>query len=146
MLSYHFEDKSPTLGLALLVEGQRAHGGRLILYRRIWAALVVTSGQNRIEWVRPGESRHLAGWRHSMFTCVAGIWSFTSVIAVPMVLFSNFRGGIDVTEYYSKAPTNPLWNTIPEAGTAERESKNAQWALLGFLSLALAILLILFLR
>ena len=142
MLSFHFEDGSPTPGLDLLIEAQRAHGGRLILYRRIWAALLVTAGQNRIEWVPPGQSRHLAGWRHSLFTCVAGIWSFTSLIAVPVILFSNFRGGIDVTEFYSNAFTDPLRSPAPVIGTAEREAKNAQWALLGFLSLALAVLLI----
>lgn len=77
---------------------------------------------------------------------MAGIWSFVSVIIVPMVLFLNFRGGIDVTEYYSDTPTNPLRASHPILGTAAKENKSAQWAMLAFLSIALLIVLVLVLR
>jgi len=146
MLTYHFRDDTPTPGLAGLIERQRQAGGRLVLYRRAWAALVVIASQDRVVWVAPGESRQLAGWRQSLFTCVAGLWSFASVIVVPTILFANFRGGIDVTEFYSTAPIDPLRATAPVAGTAAKEEKNAQWALLGFLLVALAVILVLVLN
>jgi len=146
MLAYHYVDSSPTPGLDRLIEQQRQGGGRLIQYRRLWAAVAVMASQDRIVWVAPGESRCFAGWRQSLFTCVAGIWSFPSVIAVPVVLFSNFRGGIDVTEFYSSATTDPFRVAPPEAGTAAREEKSAQWTLLVFLLVALGVLLAIFLK
>ncbi len=146
LLAYHYRDDSPTPGLDKLIELQKESGGRLIQYRRAWAALAVIATQDRIEWVAPGRSRHWAGWRHSLFTCVAGPWCLISIFAVPMILFSNFRGGIDVTEFYSTAPTDPFRSSGPAVGTAEREAKMAQWAMLGFLALALVIVLMLVLR
>lgn len=140
-LAYHFHQDSPTPGLDDLIVQQKAHGGRLIQYRRAWAAIAVLATQDRIEWVPAYRSRVWAGWRHSLFTCVLGVWSLMSIFAVPMILFSNFRGGIDVTEFYSDSAIDPLRSTSPDGGTAEREVKQAQWAMVVFLSLVLAIAL-----
>jgi hypothetical protein len=146
MLAYHFHQDSPTPGLDELIERQRQNGGRLIQYRRAWAAIAVVATQDRIEWVPFGRSRDWAGWRHSLYTTVLGIWSLMSIFAVPMILFSNFRGGIDVTEFYSESATDPLRSSLPQEGTAAREAKQAEWAMLGFLALVLAIVLFLVLR
>jgi hypothetical protein len=129
-----------------LIARQREHGGRLILYEPLWAAIIVVGSQDRIEWVPIGKSRHLAGWRHSLLTCLLGIWSFPSVIAVPMALFANFLGGIDVTEFHSNSPVDCFREMVPVPGTAAREAKRAQWAALAFLVIAHVIVLSLVLK
>jgi len=143
LLTYHFHHQSPTPRLAELIERQKAHGGHLIQYRRAWAAIAVLATQERIEWVPFGESRYLAGWKHSLFTCLLGPWSLMSIFAVPMLVFSNFQGGLDVTEFYSHATTDPFRNSPPVRGTARQESSKGEWAMLGFLSSVLAIVLLL---
>ena len=146
LLTYHHHDKSPTPGLDELIEKQKTNGGRLIQYRRAWAAIAVISTQDRVEWLAPGGNRYFGGWRHSLFTCILGLWSILSIFAVPMILFSNFSGGIDVTEFYSESATDLFRSTAPVKETAQREAKNAEWAMLAFLTAALIIVLLLVLR
>ena len=88
-------DKSPTPGLADLIARQHKSGGRLIAYRRMWAFVLVVVYQDRIELVPLDQNRHLAGWRHAVFTLLLGSWSFLSVIALPIVLLQIFRGGVE---------------------------------------------------
>lgn len=57
--------------IANLPELQRnvqEHGGKLVEYLRVWSVVVFTLSEPRIEWVRPGKSRRLAGLKHSFFS------------------------------------------------------------------------------
>jgi hypothetical protein len=139
MLSFHIDDDSPTPNLDELIENQRLNEGRLVAYRRLKALLIVTIGETRIEWVPPGASRRLAGWRHSLFTCVARLWSVSSILAVPMIVITNFNGGVDVTEIFSHANIDPLRHSRPVLGTADREAKRAQWTVFAVLFVILIL-------
>lgn len=137
----HIESESPTPDLDKKIESQRRHGGRLIAYQRCWAAILVSVSQVRIEWVPPYANRCFAGWRHSVFTLLLGIWGVSLLFTVPMVLLQNFRGGVDVTEFYSTSSIDLLRVNPPIAGTAKRDEKAGQMLFLAFLLLVLAFIL-----
>ncbi len=58
-----------------------------------------------------------------------------------MLLFVNFRGGIDVTEHFSETPIDPLRPSSLIVGTSKSEESALQWSLLVLLSVALALVL-----
>lgn len=133
MINVHHEDESPIPGLAEAVARQKEEGGRLILYRRMWSAFVVSAGQNRIEHLSPHQSRVLAGLKHSAFTLLFGIWSISGLLAVPLVLIINSRGGVDVTARFSDSSIDPLRALPPDVHQSERDLKAAQWFYIVFL-------------
>jgi len=108
MIHLHIRDTKPIPHLAERIELQKREGGRPVLYRRAWSALVVTVTQNHIEHVPVGNSRALAGWRHDLFTLLIGIWSPAGLVSMQLLLILNLRGGIDVTAHYSDASIEPL--------------------------------------
>ena len=108
MIHLHIHDDKPIPHLAERIAMQKQTGGRLILYRRAWAAVVVTITQDRIEHVSFNQSRVLAGWRHDLFTIFFGIWSPVGLISVPLLLILNLRGGLDVTAQFSASSIDPM--------------------------------------
>jgi len=127
MIHLHFHDDKPIPNLAELTAKQRREGGRLILYRRAWSALVMTVTQDRVEHVPFGASRALAGWRHTLFTILLGVWSPSGLVSMPLLLILNLRGGMDVTAQFSSASVDPLRALAPDPAQAARDLAIAQW-------------------
>jgi len=137
MIHLHIHDSKPIPHLAETIARQKELGGRLVLYRRAWSALVVTVTQDRIEHVPLGHSRLLAGWRHDLFTLALGIWSPAGLVSMPHLLILNLRGGMDVTAQFSQTSIDPLHALPPHPGQASRDLLIAQWT---FVILGLAII------
>lgn len=138
IIQLNVRDESVTPNLQRKIENQKQHGGKLVAYTRCWALIAMVVSQTRIEWVPPGSSRLLAGWKQSLFTVIFGIWSLLSFLTVPMILIQNFRGGVDVTEFFSTTSIDPLRSLRPVSGTALKDEKNNQIAVLILLLLILA--------
>ena len=136
MIHLHIHDTKPIPHLVERIELQKRLGGRLVLYRRAWSALVVTVTQDRVEHVPMGDSRLVAGWRHDLFTLLLGIWSPAGLVSMPLLLILNLRGGMDVTEHYSNTSIDPLRSLPPDPGQAKRDLLIAQWT---FIVLGLAV-------
>jgi hypothetical protein len=137
MIHLHFHDSKPIPRLAETIAKQKKLGGRLVLYRRAWSALVVTMTQDRIEHVPFDRSRMVAGWRHDLFTLAFGIWSPAGLVSMPLLLILNLRGGMDVTAQFSQASIDPLHALPPDPGQAKRDLLIAQWT---FVVLGLAVI------
>ena len=127
MIHLHFHDDKPIPHLAERISKQKREGGRLVLYRRAWSALVVTMTQDRVEHVPFGRSRVAAGWRHNLFTVALGIWSPAGVVTIPLLLILNLRGGMDVTAQFSSSSIDPLRSLPPDLNQAKRDLAIAQW-------------------
>lgn len=127
MIHLHVHDDKPIPHLAERIARQKQEGGRLVLYRRAWSALVVTVSQDRIELVPVHASRVIAGWRHSLFTVLLGIWSPMGIISVPMLLILNFRGGVDVTAQFSSASIDAIRVLPPDPEQMRKDFAAAQW-------------------
>ncbi len=142
MLHLHFHDSKPIPHLAESVAKQKQLGGRLILYRRAWSAMVVTFAQDRIEHVPFDGSRVLAGWKHDLFTLAFGMWSPAGPVVVLLLLTINLRGGMDVTAHFSQASIDPQRWLPPDPEAEARDLAIAQWS---FVVLGLVIIGIVFL-
>ncbi len=139
MIHFHIHDAKPIPHLAERIAAQKRYGGRLVLYRRAWSALVVTVTQDRIEHVPFDNSRVLAGWRHILFTLLFGIWSPIGLVAMPLFLIINLRGGLDVTARFSNASISPFHVLPPDPGQARRDLLMAQWM---FIALGLTVIFV----
>ena len=127
MIHLHIHDDKPIPHLAERIALQRREGGKLILYRRAWSALVVTMTQDRVEHVPLGANRTLAGWRHDLFTLALGVWSPAGLVTMPLLLILNLRGGMEVTAQFSSASIDPLRILPPDPNQAKRDLAIAQW-------------------
>jgi len=75
-----------------------------------------------------------------MFTLFLGVWSIpTFLFGVPMIIFRNTIGGIDVTEFYSNSAIDPIRQHPPLPGTAVAEER---FSMLMVLALLVAILIV----
>lgn len=141
MLHFHIHDKKPIPHLEERIEKQKREGGRLILYRRAWSALIVTVTQDRIEHVPPHGSRLTAGIKHSLFTLVLGIWSISAIFGVPILLILNLRGGADVTGQFSETSADPLREQLPDPRQAEKDLVAAQLTFVVLMVILIAVFL-----
>lgn len=106
------------------IQNEIARGARFVAYQWCLSLLVVTLKRGtRIYYLKPGETGFLAGFFWSAFTLVAGWWGFPwGPIYTIGSLWTNLRGGIDVTDAVSTdltnthgAPAPRRWNAGPLA-------------------------------
>lgn len=100
MVFFSWERKRKIPNTNALVENVRLRGGSIVQYDRIESVLVVCDRSARFEWVGPGESRRMAGVKHALYCALLGWWSPMGLIATPVSVVVNLRGGIDVTESF----------------------------------------------
>lgn len=90
------------------IQNEIARGARFVAYQWCLSLLVVTLKRGtRIYYLKPGETGFLPGFFWSAFTLVAGWWGFPwGPIYTIGSLWTNLRGGIDVTDAVSTDLTN----------------------------------------
>ena len=81
------------------IQREVERGGRFVIFQYCISALVITFRRNSpIYFVRAGESPVGKGLPWTLLTLVPGWWGFPwGLIWTPMALFTNLRGGKDVT-------------------------------------------------
>lgn len=86
-------------------------GGRFVYFQYCISALVITFRRNSPAYfIRPGESATGKGLSWTLLTLALGWWGFPwGLIWTPMALYTNLRGGKDITAQLmpSLLPTNP---------------------------------------
>jgi hypothetical protein len=111
MIPIHWTSRTEIPNLEALLESHRHHGGAIVEYKRVWAALVFASSSPRLEWVAPGQSRVLAGLKHTLFSAALGWWSLGGFFMTIQALVQNLMGGIEVTGVFTApapAPGQPF--------------------------------------
>ncbi len=146
MISFNIHDDAPIPDLEKNISRQHTEGGRLILYRRMWSAVIISITQDRIEHVAFQSSRVWPGLKHSLFTLFLGVWSPTGLFMIPCLLILNFSGGADVTGQYSSRSIDPHRSLLPDPGQGERDLKFAQWMFVTLGMIALVSLLFYIMR
>lgn len=137
MIHVHLDDDGPIPDLDDSVAQQKEYGGRLVMYHRVWSAILISQTQHRIEWVPPSGSRVLPGLKHCLYSLVLGIWGVTLISQVPLCLIMNLRGGIDVTAQFSDRNPDSFHTEPPDPDQAKRDERNAQWI---FVALGLIVI------
>ena len=130
--------------LAEMIAKQKAEGGHLVLYRRIYTLFTITWTRDKVRHVPIGESRILHGIWHSTISLLFGIWGPRGIIMVLMFCALNLRGGIDVTAQFTNSPTDLLHGPPPDPGQAERDLIAAQWSFVGLGALVILIVILIF--
>jgi hypothetical protein len=91
-------------------------GGKFVVYRYCFSALIVTVMQGTdIYFVRSTESRVVKGLPWTGISLVAGWWGFPwGPIRTVQSLWTNFRGGIDVSANVANALnlTGVQWDKV----------------------------------
>jgi hypothetical protein len=143
MIHIHLSDDAPIPRLAESIARQKSEGGRLVLYHRVWSALVVSMSQRRVEWVPASHSRVAPGIKHCLFSLFLGVWGVSLVAQVPLCLITNLRGGIDVTAELSDRPIDPFRPLSLDVGRAKQDQRAAQWTfiVLGLVAIPLVFYL-----
>jgi len=98
-------------------------GAKFVLFSYCVSALVITFRRSSpIYFVRAGENAVVTGLPWTLLTLVAGWWGFPwGLIWTPMAVFTNLRGGRDVTAHFAgylasaHAPQDPtVWPPPPD--------------------------------
>jgi hypothetical protein len=80
-------------------------GGKFVVYRYCFSALIITVMQGTdVYFIRASESRVSKGLPWTLLTLVVGWWGIPwGPIRTVHSLWTNFRGGVDVTASVAKA-------------------------------------------
>ncbi|MHC4252996.1 MAG: hypothetical protein ACYS9X_28085 [Planctomycetota bacterium] len=97
------------------IERELANGARFVVYRYCISVLVLTIQRtSAIYFVRAGESASAKGWPYTLTSLLLGWWGIPfGLIFTPIALFTNLRGGKDVT-----ADVLSTAASLPGAGAA----------------------------
>lgn len=127
----HFSEYQEIPNFAVLQQQVRENGGKIVVYRSCWSALVFLRMTERAVWIAPGESRALRGFLHSITTILVGWPSLFGIGMAPAIVSFNLSGGRDITKLVA-APAPPVGSPEYAAAVAEiEEEKNrpSRWQL-----------------
>lgn len=126
------------------IQNEIARGARFVAYQWCLSLLVVTLKRGtRIYYLKPGEAGFLPGFLWSAFTLVGGWWGIPwGPIYTIGALWTNLRGGIDVTDAVSADLANT--HGAPAVPALTGTSAPRRWnagplAALGLLGAALVL-------
>ena len=109
------------------IQREVERGGRFVIYQYCFSVVVMTFRRNTaIYFVKAGESAAGKGLPWTLLSLVVGWWGFPwGLIYTPMALYTNLRGGKDVTAQVMpalsqqaappQAPPPGVWPPPPSA-------------------------------
>ena len=105
MIDFHLTQPTDLKVLQKIQEQFDRYGGRMVLFQRLTAVVVITWDTTHLEWIPPYATSMMFRLRNTFWTAALGWWSFTGLCYSPAAILTNILGGVDVTELVSTHAT-----------------------------------------